>query len=436
MHVKVLLNRTHPIKGFVYQNDRLVDPDASVGSPLIEVDVVARKGSRPICSNCARKASIYDTQPLRRFRFVPLWGIAVFLLYAPRRANCKGCGPTVEWMPWCEPGGKSPVTLAMSGFLASWAKRLSWKETGEVFNVGWDAVYRSVKSAVTYGLKHRDLSGVTAIGVDEVSYKRGHKYATLVYQIDAGRRRLLHVADGRSIKSFRRFFAMMKSAGRSASKATGERVDHLGSIRYVCSDMLPAYRKVIADQLPHALHILDRFHIVANLAKALDQIRAKEAKQLEADGYEPVLSKTRWLFLHRRKNLSGKQELRLRDVLKFDLKTVQAYVLVESLNGIWDYTRAAWAGKFLDAWCAEVEASDLEPLKVQARSLKKHRELILNWFRARKQYSSGIVEGLNGRVKVRFRKAFGYRTLDAIQVALYHELDDLPVRPVVHRFCG
>ena len=157
---------------------------------------------------------------------------------------------------------------------------------------------------------------------------------------------------------------------------------------------------------------------------------------MKSDGYEPVLSKTRWLFLHRRKNLSGKQELRLRDVLKFDLKTVQAYVLVESLNGIWDYTRAAWAGKFLDAWCAEVEASDLDPLKTQAKSLKKHRELILNWFRARKQYSSGIVEGLNGRVKVRFRKAFGYRTLDAIQVALYHELGDLPIRPAAHRFCG
>ena len=73
---------------------------------------------------------------------------------------------------------------------------------------------------------------------------------------------------------------------------------------------------------------------------------------------------------------------------------------------------------------------------MQAKSLKKHRELILNWFRARKQYSSGIVEGLNGRVKVRFRKAFGYRTLDAIQVSLYHELGDLPVRPGTHRFCG
>ena len=98
--------------------------------------------------------------------------------------------------------------------------------------------------------------------------------------------------------------------------------------------------------------------------------------------------------------------------------------------------RPAWAGKFLDAWCEEVEGTDLGPLKTQAKSLAKHRELILNWFRAKKQFSSGIAEGLNGRVKVRFRKAFGYWTLGAIQTALYHELGDLPLRRQAHRFCG
>jgi len=164
-------------------------------------------------------------------------------------------------------------------------------------------------------------------------------------------------------------------------------------------------------------------------------VRAGEARQMKADGYEPVLKKTRWLLLRRKKDLSGEQKHRLKDLLQYNLKTVRAYLLVEGFDAFWEYTHPAWAGRFLDAWCRQVMRSRIEPLKKQARSLRKHRELILNWFRARKRYNSGIVEGLNGVVKVRFRKAYGLRTLGAIQTALYHELGELPEPNHTHRFC-
>jgi transposase len=128
---------------------------------------------------------------------------------------------------------------------------------------------------------------VTAIGVDEVAYRKGHKYLTLVYQIDEGCRRLLHVSEGRTVKGLLRFFKMMKKA----SKQRGQDLigGTSGGIRYVCSDMWQAYLKVIAKKLPGALHILDRYHIVANCNKALDQVRAAEAKRLAAGGYEAHL---------------------------------------------------------------------------------------------------------------------------------------------------
>jgi len=428
MLLKTLLNRVHPVKGFVYDKDALVADPTQPNGVGIEAHLRARKGSAGVCSGCGQRGPTYDTQPERRFDFVPLWGIAVVLVYALRRIDCRQCGVKIETVPWAAPGGKSPMTLAFTVFLARWARRLSWQEVSEVFWVSWEAVYRAVEQVVDYGLEHRDLTGITAIGVDEVACAKGQRYATLVYQLNEGRRRLLHVSEGRSVKSLLRFFQMLKKAGKKSGQ------DLIGSIHFVCSDMWAAYLKVIAKKLPHALHILDRFHLVANLNKALDQVRAEEARDLARQGWD-VLKRSRWLLLRRRKRLTGKQRWKLRQILRWDLKTVRAYILEEGLQAMWEYRSPTYAGRFLDAWCRQAMRSRLEPIKKVARSLREHRESILNWFRAKKLFNCGIVEGLNGRVKLRFRKAFGFRTFRAMEVALYHELGDLPEPQVAHRFC-
>lgn len=426
MLLKSLLNRVHPVKGFVYEKDRMVADPTQPNGWRIEVTLRSRCGSRGICSTCDKRGTTYDHLDARRFDFVPLWGIAVVLIYAMRRIDCRRCGVKVETVPCVN--GKNHLTTAMQVFVARWAKLLSWKQVADVFWIKWDTVFRAVSSMVDYGLAHRDLSGITAIGVDEVAYAKGHRYATLVYQIDAapGCRRLLHVSEGRSVKSLIRFFRMLKAAG----------VNFRGSIKYVCSDMWRASLKVIAKKLPGAIHILDRYHIVANLNKALDKVRAEEAKRLHAEGYEAHLHRTRWCFLKRKINLTNSQRLRLRQVLRYDLKTVRAYLKVQALHLLWEYTSPAWAGKFLDAWCRDVMRSRIDPLKKVARSLRQHRPLILNWFRAKKKFNSGIVEGLNANVKLRFRKAYGFRTFNAMEVALYHQLGALPEPEIAHRFCG
>lgn len=422
--MKTLLNRVHPVKGFVYASDALVPDALAPNGVRLEARLRARRRSKGVCSQCGESGPTYDHLPERRFDFVPLWGIAVVLVYALRRIDCKTCRVKVERLPWCPPACKSPMTTALMVFLSSWARQLSWSQVAARFGVSWESVYRAVEQVVAYGLRHRDLSGIEAVGIDEVAYARGHKYLTLAYQLNGRCRRLLHVSEGRSAKSLLSFFRMLKKA----------KVDYTRSIRFVCSDMWKAYLKVIAKKLPNALHILDRYHIVANLSKALDQVRAEEARTLSKQGWD-VLKRSRWLLLRRRKRLDGRQRFRLRQILKWDLRTVRAYILVEGLQAMWEYRSANHARKFLDAWCRQAMRSRLEPVKKVARSLRKHRELILNWFRARKQYNSGIVEGLNLQVKLRFRKAFGFRTLGAIETALYHQLGQLPEPEIAHRFC-
>jgi len=168
--------------------------------------------------------------------------------------------------------------------------------------------------------------------------------------------------------------------------------------------------------------------------KALDEVRADETRRIRSDGRDPVLKKSRRLLLTRSENLKDEQHFRLRDLLRYNLKTVRAYLLKEAFQQLWDYNSPSWAGKFLDAWCRQTMRSRIGPRKKIARSLRQHRELILNYFRAQKLISSGVVEGLNNKAKVTMRQSYGFRTFRCLELALYHSLGKLPEPESTHEF--
>jgi transposase len=231
MQLKTILNRVQKHSSFVYTDARFVEDD-----PVrLEIDIRPRVGSRPRCSGCGKRGPAYDTLPARRFQFIPLWGIVTFFVYTMRRVDCCRCGVKVEQVPWAE--GKSPITTSYAWFLASWAKRMSWKEVAESFRTSWDSVYRAVQLAVAWGLVHRDLGGIEAIGVDEVLWHRGHKYLTVVYQIDGHCRRLLWVGKERTTQTLESFFR-------------GFGLCRTHRLVYVCSDMWKPYLNVIAHCAP------------------------------------------------------------------------------------------------------------------------------------------------------------------------------------------
>lgn len=418
MQLKTILNRVYKFPSFVYERIDLRSDEQD--QPCVDVHVRARANSRPRCSGCEQRRPGYDTLPARCFDFVPLWGMRVVFIYPPRRVDCPQCGVRVEHLPWAL--GKAQMTEAYAFFLARWARRLSWAEVARVFKTSWDSVFRAVERAVEWGLAHRDLDDIEAIGVDEIQWQRGHRYLTLVYQIDDGCRRLLWIGRERTVKTLLHFF-------RQFGKPRSQR------LRYVCSDMWQPYLKVLAKKASQALHVLDRFHIVANMNKAIDKVRAAEVRELRDKGLEPVLKNSRWCLLKRPENLTEKQDVKLADLLRYNLKAVRSYLLKEDFQFFWNYVSPYWAGKFLDRWCTRTMRSKIEPMKKVAKSLRSHRRLILNWFRARGSISAGIVEGLNNKVKVTTRRAYGFRSFRTAEVALYHVLGDLPEPESTHRFC-
>jgi transposase len=417
MRIQTILNRVEKFKSFVYGQ---VSCEEDEGRPAMVVEVHPRKNSRPLCSGCGLPGSVYDHLEERRFEFVPLWGIAVFFAYRMRRVNCESCGVRVEQVPWCD--GKNRMTTTYRWFLARWAKRLSWTEVGVIFQTSWNSVCRAVEHAVEWGLEHRDLSGVTSLGVDEIAWHRGHSYLTLVYDIGEQGRRLLAVAEERTEVSLR---SCLEELGDEVCKR----------VKFVCSDMWRPYLTVIRKQLKGAVHVLDRFHIMQKFNKAIDEIRAEEVKRLKRDGYEPVLRRSRWCLLKRRDNLTDKETVKLSEVLKYNLRTVRAHLQREEFQRFWEYERPSWAGRFLDEWTGRVMRSRLEPMKKVARTLRNHRELILNWFRAKGEISSGAVEGLNNKVKLVTRKSYGFRTSEVAKLALLHNLGRLPELESTHKFC-
>lgn len=415
MQLKTILNHVEKQKGFVYSEAHFNDDQSEI---LVTLKPHAR--SRPVCSGCRRKRPGYDTRSVRRFEFVPLWGIAVIFLYVMRRVDCPDCGVKVEQVPWAD--GKHQSTFSYRIFLAAWAKRLSWKETASIFGTSWDTVYRAIDWVVQWGLVHRETGGIEAIGVDEIAYRRGHKYLTLVYQIDADCRRLLYVARDRTEESLRGFFDTIADSS-------------LAGLKFVCTDMWKQYMNVIAEKASGAVHILDRYHIMKKFGDKLNQVRAEEARRMKTDGYEPVLKDSRWCLLKRPANLTAKQAMKLKELLQYNLRSVKAYLMREDFQRFWTYESATWAGKFLDQWCTRAMRSRIEPMKEMARTLRRHRELMLNWFRAKGEISNGSVEGMNTKAKLAIRKAYGFKSYETIEIALYHQLGKLPEPIQAHRFC-
>ena len=187
---------------------------------------------------------------------------------------------------------------------------------------------------------------------------------------------MLWVGKERRIKTLLGFFRWF-GAERSAA------------LKFACSDMWTPYLKVIAKKAVRAVQVLDRFHIMAHLSKAIDEVRAGEVEALKAGGYEPVLKDSRRLLLKRPERLSEKQEIRLAELLQYKLKNVRAYLLKE----------------------------------------------VFQFFRAKGAISSGIVEGFNKRAKPSIRKAYGFRTLHGMEIALFHAVGALPEPKGTHRFC-
>jgi transposase len=212
----------------------------------------------------------------------------------------------------------------------------------------------------------------------------------------------------------------------------------VGGLRFVCSDMWRPYLNVIAARVGQALHVLDRFHITMHLNQAVDKVRRAESGRLRtaASAQAARLKDMRWKLLRRGSRVRGTARRQLKALVASKLATARAWILKESFQPFWRYRSLTWAGYFLKVWTQRALRSRLEPMKKVARMLRSHQDLLMNWFKAKGEISSGAVEGLNNKIRVVTRRSYGFRTYKAMEIALYHTLGRLPEpEESAHRFC-
>jgi transposase len=302
------------------------------------------------------------------------------------------------------------VTTALSNAVAVRARELSPQGTARQYGLNWKSVAAIVKRAVQYGLKHRARPPVHAIGIDEVSRRKGQVYLTVVYDLE--RRVLLWVGDDRTEEAVRPFF----------TEEMGKR--RCRTLRVVCMDMWAPYAKLVRHHAVNAQVLFDRFHIVKHLNDAVDATRRELWRQLTSKEKVEVKG-TRWLLLKNPWNLTNDQKERLSTLVRWNSPLVRAWYLKESFQLFWGYKQPWRAKQHLLKWIHSAMRSRLEPFKKFARMLRSHLDGVLAWTGTR--LSNGAVEGMNNKIKSISHRSFGFRSAANFVAAIYHCCARLPL---------
>jgi transposase len=293
--------------------------------------------------------------------------------------------------------------------LARLSRELSWKKTAIHYGVNWKTVAAAVKIAVDRGLKLRPWKPLRAIGIDEVSRSKGHRYLTLVYDLE--RSRLVWIGENRDAETMNRFFEWL-----------GPR--RARSIVIVCCDMWAIYLAAVRKRLPRAIAVFDRFHVVQHLNRAVDDVRRETWRLLKGEE-RTAFKRTRWLWLKNPWNLLREEKRRLSALCRRNQPIVRAYYLKEAFQRFWDYKRPGWSEPYMKQWLWWASHSRLYPFKRFARMIREHLDGILAWTQLR--VSNSALEGMNNKVKAVSHRAFGYRTTKTYITAIWHGCGDLPL---------
>lgn len=343
----------------------------------------------------------------RRWRDLSVRDKVLWIIYRPYRVACPRCGIRVERVPWAP--RFSRVTTALAKAVALLAKKLSWKEVAEHFQLNWKTVAKIIRWVVSEGLKLRQLQPLHILGIDEVSRKKGHTYFTLFYDLERGG--LLWVSEGRTEGAVDLFFAWL---GKRRTR----------TIQAICLDMWAPYLASVKRHAPHALTVFDRFHLVRHLNDAVDKVRREMVQRLQGEE-KSTIKGTRYLWLKNPWNLTETERLTLSTLLTINMPIVRAYMLKEAFQKFWDYFSPGWAEKWLRQWFWWATHSRLKPLRDFAHLLRRHEAGILAWIKLR--ISNGALEGMNHKIKLVSRRAYGFRDPYNFVIAIFHGCADLPM---------
>lgn len=374
---------------------------------------VAPRWRRPRCGGCGRRASIYDRRPLRWWLHLPFGATPVRLAYAPRRVHCPQCGVRTEKLPWGE--ATSRFTTAFEEMVAYLAQITDQTHVARLTGISWATVGSIVARVVARHLSAERLASLRLIGIDEFSFRKRHRYLTVV--VDHERRRIVWAAEGHKAETLDPFFELLGPKTCAAIEA-------------VSIDLAGSYHKAARENLPNAEIVFDRFHVQRLASDALDEVRRALVREL-ADTPEQAaaVKNTRWALLRDSSNLLPEERQRLSSVQTTNRPLYRAYLLKETLVRALDYLQPKRAHQALLEWMAWASHSRLRPFVRVARTIRAHLSGILAYIRSR--LSNGLVEGLNAKLRMITRRAYGYHSASALIGMLFLTCGGIQLDPAL-----
>lgn len=356
-------------------------------------------GAEKRCGGCGEVVGAVHETTERRVRDLPILDAATYLIVPRARLLCPRCGPTIEAVPWLDRYARMTTRFAEN--VARLAAVLPIQHVAKLYGLSWDTVRSIDRASMEARLGPIDLTGVRRIAIDEFAIQKGHRYATSV--VDPTNKRVLWVGRGRRREDLRPFFELLGPEGCAA-------------LEVAVMDMSEAYEQETRRHCPQAAIVYDLFHVVAKFGReVVDRVRVDETNRIaRAAGPNAgivrrrrVIKGTRWLLLRNQENLTKGERVRLREVLAANRHLWVVYVLKDELKELWRYKYAAAAMRAWEDWHGWAMRSRIPALVKFARNLKPKLPGILA--HCRYPLHTGLLEGINNKIKVLKRMAYGFR---------------------------
>lgn len=361
---------------------------------------VAPRWRKPRCGRCGKRAPGYDQAPERRWRHLGLGSTRLWLCYAPRRVKCSDCGVKTEQVPWAP--ARSRFTWDFEEMVAYLTRATDKTQVTRLMGLAWRTVGEIVERVVARKKDPERLSNLRWIGIDEFSHRKGQRYITLV--VDHEKQRVVWACEGKDSAKIRRFFEEL--GPENAAKIEG-----------VTTDMATWFLKAIRENIPQAQVVIDRFHVQKLATEALDVVRREQQRGTRGTPQGRFIFRSRFALLKNYGDLSKKQKLKLSDIERENKRLYRAYLLKEHLAAALDYLQPWRAEAALREWLSWASRSRLKPFVKVGRTIRKHFDGILAYIEGRK--TNGIVEGINNRMRMVARRAFGFHSADALISMLF-----------------
>ena len=366
---------------------QIVDPELGT---VINSEIEPDLRFTPICSECGNKANGKHSWHQRSLRDLNLAHAEHQVTLRYRKIYCPNCGIRTEQLNVANPGGPH-VTKRMSRYIYDLCKKMTVKEVADHLNLDWKTVKNIDKHFLEKEFGETDYENSGFLAVDEISVGKFHKYLTVVLDFETGR--VIWVGEERKVKTLDKFFKDMPESDRANIKA-------------IAMDMWNPYIKAARKWCPDAVIVFDKFHIVSNFSKVIDQVRRSEAKKASTEQEQKVIKGSRWLLLKNEQNLKDKEKPRLEKLLKLNENLSKVYILKDELKNIWDNAGLLDMRDNLNEWYNQALETELTPVIRFVSKLKRHQYGILNY--AFCPIHTSKLEGTNNKIKEIKRSAYGF----------------------------